>query len=42
MDGLKIQDRQSHPKVLDWMRQYKPEDFVFDPVRQCFYLKNER
>jgi hypothetical protein len=41
MDGLKFQDRQNNPKVLDWMRQHRPEDFSFDPIRQCFYLKNE-
>jgi hypothetical protein len=39
MDGLKPQDRQNYPKVLDWMRRYKPDDFVFDPVRQRFVLK---
>ena len=39
MPGLKPEDRHNHDLVLAWMRQHRPEDFVFSPARRQFVLK---
>jgi hypothetical protein len=39
MTGLKSPGRYNSPKVVVWLRQYRPEDFVYSPARHQFMLK---
>ena len=39
MPGLKPEERYDSDNVLAWMRQHRPEDFVFSPARRQFVLK---
>ena len=39
MPGLSPKERQNHETVLAWMRKHRPEDFVFNPARRQFVLK---
>ena len=39
LSGLDPEKRQDNEAVLAWMRTHRPEDFVFDPARRQFVLK---
>lgn len=40
MRGLKPQNRHNSDAVLAWLRQHRPEEFVFNAARRQFVLKN--
>ncbi len=39
--GLTVNSRDYQAKALAWMRQHRPEDFVFDPALREFVLKQK-
>jgi hypothetical protein len=39
MPGVRPQDRQKSEVVLAWMRQHRPEDFIFNPALRQFVLQ---